>query len=239
MKNKFALVCFALFVAVSSVTAYSQDKSILKLAGEYSLALKKYQKQKSRKSVESVMRKGKVLDDEKLREMEDLSEADYALLKKKMKGFVVNREEILFIKPDLKFFQKLSRTRGTKADIAFFTLMREIRPEDVWAAYIEPQTDYSGCTIYGDGALTKLYGKVMRFKKAYPKAYVKDINEEISEILEEFGDTVCACGEREDVLKEYRLFIKTFSADKNTPAIKQNLEKIEKSTDARFNCLSG
>lgn len=238
MKYKFAAVCFVLFVAVSSITAYAQDKSILKLADEYSLALKKYQKQKSRKSVESVMRKGKALD-EKLLEMEDLSEADYALLKKKMKGFVINREEIVFIKPDLKFFQKLSRTRGTKADIAFFTLMREIRPDDVWAAYIEPQTDVTGCTIYGNGVLTKLYGKAVQFKRNYPKSYVSDINEEISEILQEFGDAVCACGEREDVLKEYRLFIKTFPSDKNTPAIKQNLEKIEKSVDARFNCQSG
>jgi len=188
--------------------------------------------------VESVVRKGKTVS-EKLEEIEALSEADYALLEKKMRGFVVNRDEILFIEPDSKFFARLAETRGTKADMAFFALMPQIKPRNVWAAYIEQQTDVSGCTIYGNGALTGLYGKALQFKRAYPKAYASDINKEIAEILSEFTDGTCACGTRAGVEKEFRAFIKTFPKDKNTPAIKKRLANLKGNKDFRFNCESG
>lgn len=234
-----AIIIFVIvFFGQSALVGYSQTKSILNLADEYSQALSNYQKQTSRSSVENVIRKGKLVA-EKLDEMEGLSESDYALLEKKMKGFTVNRDEILFINLDSKFFAALSKTHGTPADNAFFSLMRQIRPENVWAAYLEPQTDYSGCTIYGNGLLTRLYGKALYFKKSYPKSYVSDINEEIDKILEEFPEAGCACGNRESVLREYRLFIKTFPTDKNTPTIRKRLAKIEKSKEFRFNCQSG
>jgi hypothetical protein len=242
MNLKIALVAglFLTFcgIAASSSPVYSQNKTVLKLADEYALALRKYQAQKSRMSVEGVLRKGKAVA-ERLDEMESLGDAEYALFEKKMKGFVVNREEVVFIKPDLKFFAQLSKTRGTQADAAFFALMREIRPDNVWAAYIEQQTDYSGCTLYGNGVLTRLYGKALRFKRAYPKAYASEIDEEINEILQEFTDKPCACGERDAVFKEFRLFIRTFPKDKNTLEIRKNLTTLQKSKDAGFNCQSG
>jgi hypothetical protein len=238
-KSKLSIIILLIVIfGQSALFVHSQTKSILILADEYSLALSQYQKQTSRSSVESVVRKGEIVG-EKLVEMEALSETDYSLLEKKMKGFTVNRDEILFINPDLKFFAELSKTNGTAADIAFFSLMLQIRPENVWAAYIEQQTDYSGCTIYGNGLLTRLYGRALQFKKSYPKVYVTEIADEINKILEEFPESGCACGNRASVLREYRLFIKTFPTDKNTAKIRKRLTKIEKSKEFRFNCESG
>ena len=108
-----------------------------------------------------------------------------------MKGFVINRDEVLFIEPDLKFYAQLLKTHGTKADVAFINLMRQIKPDNFYAKYIEMQTDVTGCTIYGNGVLTTLYGKTMQFKKIYPKAYIKDVNEETDKILEEIGRASC------------------------------------------------
>jgi hypothetical protein len=239
MKITFAVIVFNAFLALlAALPVDAQDKSILKLADEYSLALQKYERQKTRTSVESVMRKGKAVG-EKLDEIEALSAADYSLLEKKMRGFTVNREEILFIEPDLKFFAQLSERSGTKTDAAFFVLMRVIKPDNVFPVYIERQTDVSGCTIYGIGALTVLYGKALQFKKTYPKAYVSDINREIEEILSEFTEGTCACGTRAGVEKEFRAFIKTFPKDKNTPAIKKRLANLKRNKDFRFNCESG
>jgi hypothetical protein len=238
MKITFAVILFAAFLAIAALPVRSQNKSILQLADDYSLALGKYQRQKSRASVESVMRKGKAVGG-KLDEIEALSDADYVLLEKKMQGFVVNRQEILFIEPDSMFFARLAKTRGTKADLAFFALMPQIRPQNVWAAYIDQQTDVTGCTLYGNGALTGLYGKALQFKRAYPKAYVVDINKEIDEILSEFTDGTCACGSRASVEKEFRAFIKTFPKDKNTPVIKKRLANLKRNKDFRFNCESG
>ncbi|HEX9963161.1 MAG TPA: hypothetical protein VGB00_19675 [Pyrinomonadaceae bacterium] len=238
MKIRRALIIFIMFAAINALPVYAQDKSIMSLADEYALALRKFQTQRTRASLEGVVRKGNAVG-EKLSELEDLSEAEYALLEKKMKGFVVNRDETLVIEPDLKFFAQLAKTRGTTADTAFFGLMHEIKPDNVWAAYNERQTDYSGCTVYGKGVLTALYGKALRFKKAYPQAYAVDINEEINEILEEFTGGTCACGNRAGVEREFRSFIKTFPKDKNTPAIKKRLANLGNNKTFRFNCQSG
>ncbi len=218
--------------------ASAQNKSILTLANRYASALQKMQNQKTKKSIEPLIRQGKMVA-EQLDALETLSEADYSSLQKKMKGFVVNREETIFIEPDLKFFTKFVKERGTKADAAFFSFMNEIKPDSIWAAYIEQQTDYSGCTIYGNGMLTKLYGKAKRFKVNYPAAYLSDIDHEVSKILGAFTNSTCACGDRNGVLKEFRLFIKTFPNDKNTAVIRKRLAKIEKNSDFRFNCQSG
>ncbi|HEX8367060.1 MAG TPA: hypothetical protein VF604_00700 [Pyrinomonadaceae bacterium] len=241
MNLKVALVAglFLIFCGAAASPVYSQNKTILQLADEYSRTLGNFQARKSRMSIESLMRKGKAVA-ERLDELESLSEAEYALLEKKMKGFVVNREEVLVIEPDLEFFARLSGTRGTRADTAFFTVMREIKPDNVFRAYIEMQTDVTGCTNYGDGVLTSLYGKALQFKRAYPNAYAGEIDEEINEIPEEFiTDDICACGEREKVFREFRLFIRTFPKDKNTPEIKKNLATLQKRKDAGFNCRSG
>ncbi len=234
---KTAFVIAGLFFA-HQTAIQAQNKSILTLADDYSATLRKYQGQKKRTSAENVLKKGKLVD-EKSDEMENLNASDYALLEKKMKGFVVNRNEVVFVVPDVKFFGNLSRRYGTPADIAFFNLLREIRPDSVWAAYIEQQTDYSGCTIYGNGLLTRLYGKAVQFKRNYRKAYTSDVNKEIDSILNEFSDNPCSCGNRNGILREYRLFIKTFPKDKNTREIRKRLVKLQKSASLRVNCISG
>ena len=238
-KRMFLILTLCLVVYECSVSfVHAQDKSILNLANQYALALKKVRNQKTKKSIEPLINKGKAVAD-RLDELESLSEADYVLLEKRMQGFVINREEVLFIEPEFKFFSRFSKTHGTKTDIAYFALRHAIKPDDVWAAYFEQQTDVTGCTIYGEGILTNLYGKILQFKRAYPKAYAEDIYEETNNILEKFTEGTCACGDQNGVLKEFRLFIKTFPKDKNTPAIKKRLTKIEKEKDFRFNCQSG
>jgi hypothetical protein len=239
MKIALAAVLFVIFCGVSASPVYAQNKTILRLADEYSRTLRNFQARKSGVSVESLMRKGKSVAEE-IYELESLTDAEYALLEKKMKGFVVNREEVLVINPDLAFFEQLAATRGTKTDAAFFALMREIRPGNVFAAYIEMQTDVTGCTIYGNGVPTALYGKALRFKKTYPRAYVADIDEEINEILNVFTrESVCACGDGNSVRREFRLFLRTFPKDKNTSLVRKHLANLEKNKENRFNCQSG
>lgn len=227
-----------LFLALCIAAEYAQAQSIMDLAQRYNLALKAFELRKSRSSLESVLRKGTLLSD-KYEELEKLSETDYLRFKKKMRGFDVNREEIIFVEPDRMFFLKLARTIGTTVDTSFFRLLVEIKPNNVWASYIEQQTDYSGCTIYGNGKLTKLYGKALRFKRIYPLAYTTYVNDEIDSILEEFGESICACGSRDLVIKEFSLFVKTFPKDKKIPAIRRILEDLKAGKKFRFDCHSG
>ncbi|MEP6945397.1 MAG: hypothetical protein ABJA02_05725 [Acidobacteriota bacterium] len=226
------------FCLAAVITSQAQGKAILTLADQYSIALKKFQAKKRRSSVEGVIHKGKAVA-EKLEEIESLSDAEYALLKKKMKGFAVNREEILFIQPESKFFAKLAGTHGTRADVAFSSLMSELRPNDVWPAYSEQQTDVTGCTKYGNGSLTRLYGRILRFKRTYPKAYVPDISEEADAILDEFTGNTCACGTRNSVIREFESFLMAFPKDQKARLIRKRLSTIKRSKDFRFNCQSG
>lgn len=72
-----------------AVSVFGQKTNILTLANQYSRALKNLENEKSKQSVEAVYRKGALFSD-KLDELENLSEADYALFEKKLKGFIVN-----------------------------------------------------------------------------------------------------------------------------------------------------
>jgi hypothetical protein len=226
------------FIGQSAIYAYPKQKPILRFAGEYSISLGRFQKGKSGESLESLLNKGMKVS-RHLNEIESLSDGEYTLLKKRMHGFVVNREEVLFINPDLKFFSKLAKSHGKKADIDFFALMRKIRPDNIWAQYIEQQTDATGCTIYGNGSLTKLYGEALRYKKVHPGSYKAEVDKEIEEILSQFLAGTCACGSQEDALKEFRLFLQSFPSDKNAPAIRKRMQKITKNQDFRFDCQSG
>jgi len=242
MKKRFLTVICSLIVICGfglPFRVYAQNNSIHSLANRYSFALRKFEKQNTGGNIAAVYRKGKIVAD-KLDELENLSAADYASVEKKMRGFVVNRDEIIFVKPDVGFFMKLSKRRGTKADIAFFKFLGELRPESVWVAYIQQQTDYSGCTIYGKGILTRLYGKAKQFRQQYPSAYVADIKEEIENMKSELTMDTCACGDRNSVIKEFQLFIKTFPADKITPIVRKRLKEVQSRKSAfRFNCMSG
>jgi hypothetical protein len=239
--NREKCLSFALTIVLFNgavLLAPAQDNTILTLADRYSTSLKRFEARKGHSSLESVVHTGKAVN-EKIGEIEALSDANYSLLLKKMKGFTINREEILFIEPRAEFFSRLAQTHGTRSDLTFFTLLHQIKPGNVWRVYIEPQTDVTGCTIYGNGILTKLYGKALRFKKTYPQAFTADINDEIDEILEQFSEGGCSCGSRSGVVREFQLFIRTFPRDKHTPKIKKALKTFIDRGDFRFNCHSG
>ena len=242
MKKSILQVC-GLFVVICGFAAPScvaaQNDSIIARADRYVAALEEYEKGTERKSVEFVFRKGQSVA-KKLDELENLNEADYASVTKKMKGFIVNRDETIYIEPEVDFFKKLSKKFGTKSDAAFFTFWSALKPDSVWSAYIEQQTDYSGCALYGKGILTELHGKAEQFRRQYPRAYTTELKEEIDEMKRELTSGTCACGNRNSVTEEFRLFIKTFPADEITPTIKRRLKGVQnKKTAIRFNCISG
>ena len=238
-REKYLPIAMTILLFGSAVLlAPAQDNTILTLADRYSTALKRFEARKGHLSLETVVHMGKAVN-EKIDEIESLSGANYSLLLKKMKGFTVNREEILFIEPKAEFFIRLAQTHGTRSDLTFFTLLHQIKPGNVWRVYIAPQTDVTGCTIYGSGVLTKLYGKALRFKKTYPRAFTADINDEIDEIIQQFSEGGCSCGSRSGVVREFQLFIRTFPRDKHTPKVKEALKTFIDRGDFRFNCHSG
>jgi hypothetical protein len=213
----------------------AQQPSILELATTYSRALQDIENGKNRGSIESLFDKGKNVSD-KLEEMEGLTEADYSRLTRLMRGFVINRDEVLYIEPDSKFFARLSRKLGTRKDVSFFVLKQQLRPDNVWAAYIEQETDSTGCTQYGNGSLTRLYGQAVAYRKAYPNGYRFAVNYEIEQILERFSSNICGCGNVGAASKEFRSFVTAYPQDKNTPKIAKTMNDVLSRKNFHFDC---
>jgi hypothetical protein len=230
MQKILLTLAIILLIASANAVAHGQSKPILSRAGQYSAAFKKFQSQKGRRSIEPLIKKGTLVSD-KLEDIESLDEGEYAKLKSRMKGYAVNSEEILFIEPDVDYFVKLANKRGTKTDIAFFAFLKRLKPDSVWPAYIEQETDFGGCTRYGNGLSTGLYKKAIQFRKTFPTSYAGDVKKAVEDIIQNFKENPYTCSSRADILKEYRLFIKTFPKDRNTPAVRAALKTVEKKKD--------
>ncbi len=213
-----------LFIAIASAIAFlpvsdpavSNSDSVLVLSVEYQSLLKEIESGTGQTSLEPLADFQNRIST-RLNEVEALSEKDFGRFKNNMRGFLVNREEIVFVKPDPTFFQKLARGKGLPADIAFFDLLIKVRPDGVWSAYTRPQTDYSGCTLYGTGKLTELYGLLDSFKETFPSAYVQMVDDELDYVIKALTTGTCACEGLPSAIKEFELFIEKYPDAKITP----------------------
>lgn len=92
----------------------------------------------------------------------------------KMKGFVVNRVESVYVEPDPRFFLTLAKRLGDKASVDFFEAFTKSAPE-AHPVYIEEQTDYSGCIRFGTMSLVDSYKQWTDFGKKYPNRYANEV----------------------------------------------------------------
>ena len=221
--------------------ARGEDTAVFAAVDQYAEAIGKFQADTAiRGSLENVYRKGEAAASGLVPVLESLSPEGYDSIVKKMRGYVLNRDEGTFVVPDFKFYYGLAKKQGTDADIAFFSFMSDFTPDNVWPAFIVQQTDYSGCTNFGNGVLTDLYGKGINLSKKYPSAYKRDIDEAIEQIRDELTVSNCACGGMDSVIKEFELFIATLPADDLTPVVRQRLSNVKsRKSTMRFSCISG
>src|SRR5262245_50688668 len=139
--------------------------------------------------------------------LEALSEPEFNQLRRELVGLVVNREEVVFVKPDVAFFQTLA-ARGDPADRAFFGALSATYPESVWPVYIEQQTDYSGCTRFGSGTLVTTYLTWSALRQQYPKRYEEASGTHLDDVKRALAESTCACGDRASVEQELTDFLR-------------------------------
>ena len=171
--------------------------------------------------------------------VEELSEGEFDDLKGAVRGVVLNRDEVVFAKPDVDFLTKLAERKGTVVDRGFLALYRKTYPESIFPAYIDQQTDFGGCTEFGTGELTQLYGAWTRFRAANPKRYAGTAKQELERIVESLTVSDCACDDAESVKKEFRLFLKRNPRSPIAAKVRARLGNVDKAGKFRFNCISG
>lgn len=209
-------------------------------AEDYIIALDQLiNSQDSMASIEAVYEQGRSAAAEIMSTMEGLSTSEYQAAGQKMKGFRFNRSEVLFVQPHAGFWLDLAKKRGGQADVLFFQNYKNTFRDGIWKIYVQPQTDYSGCTEFGDKELVWLYGKWTSYVQQFPGVYTSSVNELIKEIEHELTAGDCACYEKEKVLQEFELFLKTFPAAEIAPRIRQRIADIQNNESGmKFNCIA-
>jgi hypothetical protein len=177
--------------------------------------------------------------------LERLDPQAYVALERRLgaHGIVVNQEEIVFAAVEPAFFLDLARKYGDASDREFFETYVLMYPPDtgyVWPAYVEQQTDLSGCTSFAPHKLVDLYGRWKLYRSRFPGDYQQVVAASIQDIEFQLGAATCACEDREIVAAELETFLARFPQDRIASQVAARLRAIEAGrSTTRFHCLSG
>jgi hypothetical protein len=220
--------------------------SVRKVIDSYRVAIQLAQKDPSRGRLEAAfdaigpLRDALVLSREGgVSTLELLSEREFTTLGRELVGLLVNREEVVFVKPDVVFFRSLA-ARGDPADRAFFAALSSTYPESVWPIYIQSQTDFSGCTRFGSGTLVSTYLTWVAVKRQYPKRYEEASSDHLKDIISALTESTCACGDRASVEQELSEFVQRAEASDVRTQVEARLVAVRSDrAKIRFTCVPG
>src|SRR5881296_3648292 len=168
----------------------------------YRSAIQSAESAASRLAIEPAFSAARALREALTQKLESLGDEEFKNLQQ-LQGLLINREEVVFIKPDVDYFAKLAAASGDAADRAFFAALKRTYPESVWPSYIEQQTDYSGCTRFGTMSLVQSYRAWSEFQRTYPDRYAAAASEEAAAVLDQLTQSTCACGDAPAVEREF------------------------------------
>ncbi|MDE0192557.1 MAG: hypothetical protein OXQ90_14480 [Gammaproteobacteria bacterium] len=170
--------------------------------------------------------------------LEDLPEADFALLEQ-LPGVTVRRVEVLVVHPIPRFFSDLATRVGDRADQRFAAALVATHPESHWPVYVEPQTDYSGCTAFGDGRLLEVYLAWSAMERDFPGRYESAVSRQRDAVEEKITRSTCACGDSASVVEELKRIVAALTPeDPIFSAVRQRLAATEAGrSNIRFGCI--
>jgi hypothetical protein len=195
-------------------------------------------------ALEPIYDEGLAVEEAYLAKLSDFDEPTFHKLEHIMIGFsLAQSDEGDQFYPQWDVFLDLARKKGTKADLAFFAAKGQTYPNKddwPWPAYIDQQTDDTGCTILDGKTLTGVYGVWIKFQASYPNQYKKDSQEERAAIEDEVNAEACVCGEEPNASKEFATILKTYPGTPLATKAKLLVDSLRDGTsDIRFSCLSG
>lgn len=172
--------------------------------------------------------------------LEALPEADYAQLEG-LPGVYVQRIEVLVIKPVPDFFAALAARVGDQADQRFASALADTYRNAKWGVYVQPQTDYSGCTVFGEDKLLESYLLWSAMERDFPDRYITAVSREYQRVREKITRSTCACGDVASVVRELEAIAAALDpADPTLPAVKERLSAVKEGrSNIRFGCISG
>jgi len=171
--------------------------------------------------------------------IESLSDEEFRRLRL-LPCAVINREEVLLVKPEVECFVKLARARGDRADRAFTAALKTTYPDSVWPVYTDQQTDYSGCTRFGTKSLVATYRAWSEFQRAFPGRYVAPAKNEKEAVIVELTESTCACGDIASVERDLSQFLQVFPTSTDRVPVERRLQDLRAGrANIRARCVSG
>jgi hypothetical protein len=171
--------------------------------------------------------------------LEALTDGDYVRLEHELRGVWINRDESVYVKPNVDFFINLASTRGDQVDKAFFAAMKTTY-DDTVPVYVQMVTDFNACTVYGPTDLVKLYGVWSTFRRRHPERYKDGAQEEWDAVRFQLTEGTCACGDKTSVERELAEFLRTFPASPDRATVERRLHDLHVGeSNFRFNCHPG
>ncbi len=239
--KKLLIWTSTLLVVALSLPACGDQATIFAQVHHYADSMAQLEVGKPGKTLGEVYAEGRAVAQQLVPILESLNDSDFALAEKEMKGFIVFREEVVGVEPDMTFFKKLADRKGTQEDKAFFGYMAEVYGSSTWPAYTFPQTDYSGCASYGDGTRTRLYVKAIKIGQPANATYRAELDKTIGELRAGFvSDAQCVCDGPDSVTTELTMFIEQAPNASFIGDAKGLLAKVKAGkSKMRFSCVSG
>jgi len=172
--------------------------------------------------------------------LSSLSDVEFERTVNQLRGAIVNRDEIIVIAPDPKFFASLADSHGDAGDRAYFKALRQTYPVSIWPAYVEDQTDVTGCTVFGEGKLIVAYRTWSEFRRLYPKRYVAAAGKEVQNVVWRFTEENCACADAASMQREFEQFLSSFPNSPIHAKVKNRQATVSgKRYDAQRGCIHG
>jgi hypothetical protein len=228
-----ALSCFAIPVTAADVVEIPAS------VPAYASALKDLQTSRGKSPIAPVFEAGMQASPQIQAVLPDLTEAQYQQVQHQMQGFIVVREAVIVVRPSVDYFKTLARKQGTKADRAFFEIYSRTEPDGngPFPAYIQQQTDESGCTRFDGKLMVDLYRGWMTFRTTYPDDYASEAQGEIDSLESELLSGICTCESADKTTAGLQAFVKAFPDLPITPKIKTRIARIKSGKSSfRFNC---
>ena len=171
--------------------------------------------------------------------LESLPEHDFARLEE-LPGVFVQRIEVLVVSPEPDFFLELSARVGDGADRRFASALAAAHRNAKWHVYVQPQTDYAGCTLFGEGRLLETYLAWSAMERDFPDRYVTAVARERHSVEDRITRSTCACGNRASVVEGLeRIAAALTAADPILAAVEERLAALyDGRSNMRFGCIA-
>ncbi len=227
-------------LALPEVGRSAEVASLVRRAGEFGDEVSRVEASGRTASLEGLLRRGNELASELKPVIEQLSDQDFVAVERGMRGYVVNREEVILVEPDTRFFSKLAGRIGTAQDRLYFDFMLKARPDGYWPAHVRRLTDAGGCVEFGSGSLSALYKEGRARLPKLAGYYRHQLDGTLEDLARQVTAGTCACGDIASVKKELRIFVEMNPDAPVAGAVRARTEALERGTQAvTERCVGG